>query len=85
MKVLCVFALVLASVAALPGNQGKFIFPETKADASVEVRAKLRGLAATENRYIDGVCMCLCMEIHIHYNLQVEFMLRGKANVQINV
>ena len=50
MRVLCILALVLASVAALPGNKGKFIFPEPKADAYVEVRAKLRGHAASENR-----------------------------------
>ena len=56
MRVLCILALVLASAAALPGIQGKFIFPEAKADAYVEVRAKLRGLAATENRWIYLVC-----------------------------
>ena len=50
LRVLCILALVLASAAALPGIQGKFIFPEAKADAYVEVRAILRGLAATENR-----------------------------------
>ena len=50
MRVLCILAFVLASVAALPGNKGEFIFPEPKADVDVEVRAKLRGLAATENR-----------------------------------
>merc|ERR1712079_329709 len=78
MKVLWLFALVLATAMAMPGDKGKFIFPETKAGSSVNLRVRINGMNFSEDRlfgintYQKQICNILCTNAPCDSDCEIE-------------